>query len=97
MDRLRGTDTVRAGVRQVEGDRDSYFALIDDGTLIAWTDAPERSRTLMRGVARFVVGQSGWLAIDQPHTLWKGEHRTAATRRIAEDVIDACIGAGADY
>lgn len=88
---------MRAGVRQVGVNQDSYFALLEDGTLLGWTDAPERPRTLMRGVARFAVGQSGWFAIDQARTLWKGEHRTDATKRIAEDVIDACIGDSADY
>jgi hypothetical protein len=88
---------MRAGVRQVGVNQDSYFALLEDGTLLGWTDTPERARTLMRGVARFAVGQSGWFAIDQAQALWKGEHRTTATRRIAEDVIDACIGDSADY
>ncbi len=78
-------DARRAGAALVVDRREAGWV----ERLLAATDG--------RGVARFAVGQSGWFAIDHGKTLWKGEHRTHATRRIAEDVIDACIGDSADY
>jgi alpha-tubulin suppressor-like RCC1 family protein len=66
---------------------------------------------LMRGVARFAAGQSGWFAIDREGALWYSadDARAAASatlaptiagvtpRRVAADVVAACIGDSADY
>lgn len=87
---------LRAGVVQVGVGRDTWFALTADGALLAWTDAPERATLLMRGVKRFAAGASGWFAIDAAGVLWHGTGN-AAPQRIADDVIDACIGDSADY
>ncbi|MGL6109063.1 MAG: hypothetical protein ACRC2B_03075 [Rubrivivax sp.] len=87
----------RAGVRQVGVSRDAFFALLDDGTLLSWADTADAPRTLMRGVARFAAGQSGWFAIDPAGVLWHATAAQAAPRRFAEDVVDACIGDSADY
>jgi len=84
----------RGGVRQVGVGRDACFALLDDGRLLRWTDDPQRSDTLMQGVAAFAAGESGWFAIDASRQLW---HGGAAPRRVAGDVVAACIGDGADY
>jgi alpha-tubulin suppressor-like RCC1 family protein len=52
----------------------------------------------MRGVKRFAAGASGWFAIDTAAVLWHGTSAEAtATRRIADDVVDASIGDSADY
>ena len=56
---------LRDGVIQVGVGQDAYFALLADGTLTRWTDAPDAATTLMRGVARFAAGASGWFA-DRP-------------------------------
>jgi hypothetical protein len=94
----RGTpQRLRAGVVQVGVGRDTWFALLADGSLLAWTDAPERATTLLRGVKRFAAGASGWFAIDAAAVLWHGVGTDAAPRRTAEDVVDACIGDSADY
>ena len=84
----------RAGVKQVGVSRDANFALLDDGRLVRWTDDPQRADTLMPGVAAFAAGESGWFAIDVAQQLW---HGGAASRRVAGDVVAACIGDGANY
>lgn len=84
----------RGGVWQVGVDRNACFALLDDGRLLRWTDDPQRADTLMQGVAAFAAGESGWFAIDASRQLW---HGGAAPRRVAGDVVAACIGDGADY
>ena len=52
--------------------------------------------TLMSGVARFAAGDSGWFAIDPAAVLWYGQG-SAAPVRVADGVMDACIGDSADY
>ena len=88
---------LRAGVVQVGVSRDAFFALLADGTLQVWTDAPDRATVLMRGVKQFAAGASGWFAIDAAAVLWHGAGASAAPQRVAEDVLDACIGDSADY
>ncbi|MBL8350305.1 MAG: hypothetical protein JNL87_08300 [Burkholderiaceae bacterium] len=84
----------RDGVRQVGVGRDTCFALLDDGRLLRWRDDPRQADLLMSGVAAFAAGESGWFAIDASRQLW---HGGAAPRRVAADVVAACIGDGADY
>ena len=88
---------MRAGVRQVGVSQDAYFALLDDGRLITWADAPDSAITVMPGVAAFASGQSGWFAIDAARVLWQGGGTLAAPQRVADDVATACIGDSADY
>jgi alpha-tubulin suppressor-like RCC1 family protein len=85
----------RDGVRQVGVSRDAYFALLDDGSLLRWFGDPQRADTLMQGVADFAAGESGWFAIDGSRRLWHGNQ--AAPQRVADEVVAACIGDGADY
>ena len=83
--------------------RDAYFALQDDGQLWSWSAASQPAVLLMRGVARFAAGASGWFAIDRAGVLWHASAHASATtpapqpQRVAEDVIAACIGDSADY
>ena len=94
----RGTpQRARAGVVQVGVSQHAYFALLDSGALVTWTEAPEAATTLMQGVSSFAAGQSGWFAIDRAQVLWHGSGGTAAPQRIAEQVVAACIGDSADY
>lgn len=89
---------LRRGVRQVGVGKDVWYALDADATLVAWSDAQPEPAVLMRGVARFAAGDSGWFAIDLGATLWRGrgpDDRFA--QRVADAVVDACIGDGADY
>ena len=91
---------LRAGVVQVGVSQDAYFALLADGTLLTWTDAPAAATTLMRDVATFAAGASGWFAIDRAGVLWHASaNNTASTapRRLADGVVAACIGDSADY
>ena len=85
-----------AGVVQLGVSDKAFFALLADGTLQTWTDQPARATTLMRGVKRFAAGASGWFAIDTAGALWHSANGAAA-QRIAEDVIEVCIGDSADY
>ena len=100
-----GTGTprrMRAGVLQVGVSKDAHLALLEDGSLVAWADSPgtaDNPATLMRGVASFAAGQSGWFAIDRFAALWHGTgfSGAAAPRRVAQDVQAASIGDSADY
>jgi len=87
---------MRDGVLQVGVGRDTYLALLADGSLLSWADAGDAPRTLMRDVSRFAAGRSGWFAIDRNHRLWHGSG-DQAPKPVAEDVIEASIGDSADY
>ena len=86
-----------AGVQQVGVSRDAFFALLTDGSLRVWADSSGSDRILMRGVAQFSAGATGWFAIDTAGVLWHGGAAATEQRRIASDVVDACIGDSADY
>jgi len=88
---------LRSGVVQVGVGRDAFFALLVDGTLLTWGDAPDAAATLMHGVRQFAVGASGWFAIDGAGVLWHGAGTSGVPQRIAEGVVAACIGDSADY
>jgi alpha-tubulin suppressor-like RCC1 family protein len=87
-----------ADVVQVGVGKDSYYALRKDGTLLTWSGSPANAAVLMRDVEGFAAGSSGWLAINRTWTLW---HGTGAARepprKIAERVLAAAVGDGADY
>jgi len=51
----------------------------------------------MRGVKQFAAGASGWFAIDTAQVLWYGVGPGATPQRVAEGVVEACIGDSADY
>ncbi len=87
----------RGGVRQVGVSKDHCFALLTDGTLLAWTELPERALTLKRSVASFAAGHSGWFAIDDAGVLWQASGLDGTPQRVAEGVAAACIGDSADY
>ena len=90
------------GVVQVGVSQDAFFALRANGELVRWADAPPQGArmpsVLMRGVAQFAAGQSGWMAIDAENGLWyraaSGATNVATTRgatdveisRVATDV-----------
>lgn len=84
------------GVVQLGVSDKAFFALLVDGSLKTWTDQPELAITLMRQVKRFAAGASGWFAIDAAGVLWHSAG-DMAVKRIAQDVIEACIGDSADY
>jgi len=88
---------MRAGAAQVGVSQDAFFALDNDGRLFSWGDAIETASLLMSGVDAFASGHSGWFAIDRAHVLWQGGGRLQGPRRVAEGVVDACIGDSADY
>ena len=94
----RGTpQRLRAGVVQVGVGRNAWFALLADGSLLTWADAPDTATTLMRGVKQFAAGASGWFAIDATGVLWYGAGTSATPQRVADGVVEACIGDSADY
>jgi Regulator of chromosome condensation (RCC1) repeat len=94
----RGVPTrMRTGAIQLGVSQDAFFALLADGRLITWADAPDAAVTLMPGVAAFASGQSGWFAIDREHVLWQGGGTLPTPQRVADDVASACIGDSADY
>jgi len=94
----RGTpQRLMAPVRQVGVGRDTYFALRNDGRLLRWTDDPARAAPLMQGVAWFAAGHSGWFAADAAQALWHAGADGTAPRRVADEVLAACIGDSADY
>ena len=85
-----------SGVVQVGVSKDAYFTLRADGTLVTGADLARAQAVLMRGVASFAAGASGWFAIDRAQVLWHGSSNGAPVR-IAEDVVAASIGDSADY
>jgi alpha-tubulin suppressor-like RCC1 family protein len=85
-----------SGVVQVGVSKDAYFALRADGVLVTGSDLVRTQTVLMRGVANFAAGASGWFAIDQAHVLWQGVGR-GAPLRVAENVATASVGDSADY
>ena len=87
---------LRDGVVQVGVGKDTWFALLADGTLLSWDGDHDAAATLMRGVSRFAAGHSGWFAIDVAGVLWHGAGN-GPPRRVADQVVAACIGDGADY
>jgi Regulator of chromosome condensation (RCC1) repeat len=94
----RGAPTpMRTGVRQVGVSQDEYFGLLDDGQLVSWDDKADAATTVATGVAAFACGQSGWFAIDRARVLWQGGGKRPAPMRVADDVVEACIGDSADY
>lgn len=88
---------MRDAVVQVGVSQDAYFALLEDGSLLTWSEAPAQAALLMQGVTSFAVGRSGWFAIDRAQVLWYGRAAGVAVRRVAADVVAASIGDGADY
>lgn len=88
---------MRTGARQVGVSQKAFFVLQDDGRLITWDDTPDAATTLMSGVAAFASGQSGWFAIDRAQVLWRGGGTLLTPQRVADDVVTASIGDGADY
>lgn len=88
---------MRAGVSQVGVGRDAYFALLDNGELLRWTDQNAPVTRLAQGVASFAAGHSGWFAIDRAAVLWHGRGSDSPAVRVADSVVAACIGDGADY
>ena len=87
---------LRSGVRQVGVGKDTWYALLDDGTLQRWNTLEGVPTTLMRGVRSFAAGHSGWFGIDSAGVLWHGSG-ALPPQRIADDVVAASIGDSADY
>lgn len=87
---------VARGVRQVGVGRRHAYVLLADGTLQRRAAATEAPTAPMRGLVRFAAGESGWFGIDADSVLWHGTEG-GTPQRVAEHVVDACIGDGADY
>lgn len=84
------------GAKQVGVSRDSYFCLRLDDTLLRWNNDPQKSTTVMTGITTFAAGQTGVFAIDTGNVLWHVGRDTKPVR-IAESIVAASIGDGADY
>ena len=80
---------------QVGVGRDNYYALTNDGDLIAFDEDADQHSVLMQGIARFSAGDSGVLAITNDRALWwlSGETK----QRLVTDVAVAAVGDGANY
>lgn len=85
-----------ASVLQVGVSKDAYFVLRADGVLVTGSDLARAETVLMRGVASFAAGASGWFVIDKSHVLWHGVGLGKPVR-VAENVVAASIGDSADY
>lgn len=83
-------------VKQVGVSKDSYYALRVDGSLVKWSDDARNAKQISTGVLSFAAGQSGVFAIDTARVLWLvGEN--GPPQRIADNVLAASIGDGANY
>ena len=78
------------------GDDVSYL-LDGAGVLRSFRDDPDRRRILMTGVARFAAGDNGVLAITTDKALWWMAGLNGARRKIADGVVAAAVGDGANY
>ena len=86
---------MRGGIVQVGVGRDAC-ALLGDGDLVSWSDAPARA-VLLRQVRRQLRGRPRAAGL---RSIANGRSRSTARtepRRVAGDVAAACIGDGADY
>lgn len=83
--------------RAVGVSKDACFALRMSGELVTWRDDAARATRLMAGVQAFAAGVTGWFAIDDQGVLWHATTAIDDPARVAQDVIAACIGDGADY
>lgn len=77
--------------------RDSYYALTRTGDLVRFGADPRRQGLVMAGVRRFAAGDSGVLAISEDGVLWWLATGSDKKRRIAEGVVAAAVGDGANY
>ncbi len=84
------------GVRQVGVSKSSYLALKTDGSLLSWTSDASKGAQVMMGISAFSSGQSGMFAIDTMRVLWH-VGLSGTPLRVADNVIAASIGDGADY
>jgi len=85
-------DAVQTGVG-----RDSYYALTRTGGLLRFERDPARHVVVMTGVARFAAGDSGVLAVTGDGVLWWIASGSDKRRRIANGVVAAAVGDGANY
>ena len=84
------------GVKQVGVTKDSYLALKVDGSLLRWTADVREMVQVMTNITSFASGQTGVFAIDAMQVLWHVDS-TKAPQRVANNVIAASIGDGANY
>jgi hypothetical protein len=105
----RGTGTPRPalpGVRAVGVGKGNFYALSKDDVLLAWDDDPAAAQRVIDRVASFHAGRSGLLVIRDDASLWHletasilgfGEALSERPVQVAENVVSAAVGDGADY
>jgi len=96
----RGDDTPKRvplkGVQVGVGD-DTHYVLTGGGTLLGFRNDPARAKQLVTGIARFAAGSSGVLALKTNGALWWIGGHSGGKRKIADKVLAAAVGDGANY
>ena len=77
--------------------RNHYYALTPKGDLVRFRSNPQRGVVLMPGVVRFAAGRSGVLITARDDTLWWIAKGSDTKQRIADGVVAAAVGDGANY
>jgi len=85
------------GAVQVGIGTETHYVLTVDGTLLGFQDDPARPLRLMSGVSRFAAGASGVLAIRADRSLWWIGGLSGDVRKLADKVVVAAVGDGANY
>ena len=101
----RGADRLKKlpiGIKQDEAKqvgvgRHSFYILTRGGKLIRFREDPPRRVDLVTGIARFAAGNSGVLATATGGNLFWIDNADNKGRKIAEDVVLAAVGDGANY
>ena len=88
-----GTDSPK----QVAVGRQTYYLLTKSGRLIGFLDNPPRSNNIMSNVIWFSAGSSGVLAIKTSGDLWWITRAGTSSKRLADGVVSAAVGDGANY
>ena len=88
---------IQAAARQVAVGRSAYYVLGDNGVLNRYRRANAQPAIVARDVVKFAAGRSGVLAIWTDRSLWWHADGDAGGQRIAEGMIDAAVGDGANY
>lgn len=95
-----------SGVRQVGIGKRMRYGLRDDGALLAWNENPAQALKLMDDVRQFHAGFTALLVIRSDGSLWHidirqlpliGEIGFDDPRLLANDVVTASVGDGANY
>ncbi|MEH6470924.1 MAG: hypothetical protein V7752_06695 [Halopseudomonas sp.] len=96
----------KSGIKRVGVGDINRYGLTEQGELLVWSDDPTKASVVLDQVRSFDAGRSGLLIIRQDRSLWHvnaesflgfGEKITEKPVQIAEHILQASVGDGANY